>query len=147
MSTMRLLSYAPETKQADKKVGIAAHTDFECITLLYQTAGGLELLDVNGEWLDAPVRDGRIVVLLDDMLERWTNGLFKATGHRVRCTDEQRYSIVMFFAANDNLAIGPLPQFVTIDSPARYSPISQEQHIDNEIQRAKNNAANAHISK
>ncbi len=141
LSNMRLLNYAPETVQVDRSVGIAAHTDFECITLLYQTAGGLELLDVNGEWLDAPVEDGRIVVMLDDMLERWTNGVFKATGHRVRSTDEQRYSIVMFVAANEDIDIGPLPQFVTMDAPARYALISQEQHIENEMQRAKDNAA------
>jgi isopenicillin N synthase-like dioxygenase len=141
LSNMRLLNYAPETTPAERNVGIAAHTDFECITLLYQTAAGLELLDVNGEWLNAPVEDGRIVVLLDDMLERWTNGAFRATGHRVRSTDEQRYSIVMFIAANDDLEIGPLPQFVTVNSPARYSPICQEQHINNEVQRAKDNAA------
>ena len=143
LSNMRLLNYAPETTQVARNVGISAHTDFECITLLYQTATGLELLDVNGEWLDAPVEDGRIVVLLDDMLERWTNGLFKATGHRVRSTAEQRYSIVMFIAANDEIDIGPLPQFVTDDTPARYSPISQEQHINTEVQRAKDNAARA----
>ncbi len=131
------MNYAPEPSPTDQKVGIAAHTDFECITLLYQTAGGLELLDVNGRWLAAPVEDGRIVV----MLERWTNGVFKATGHRVRSTDEQRYSIVMFVAANEDMDIGPLQQFVTRDTPARYALISQEQHIENEIQRAKDNAA------
>lgn len=143
LSNMRLLNYAPDTTSTDQHVGIAAHTDFECITLLYQTAAGLELLDVNGEWLDAPAEEGRIVVLLDDMLERWTNGVFKATGHRVRSTAEQRYSIVMFIAANDDIDIGPLPDFVTTDSPARYSPISQKQHIDNEVERAKGNATKA----
>jgi len=140
LSTMRLLHYAPEELATDSDVGIAAHTDFECITLLYQTAAGLELFDVNGRWLDAPVREGRIVVLLDDMLERWTNGAFKATGHRVRNTDEQRFSIVMFIAADDAIDIAPLPQFVTRECPARYEPVTQEKHLDAEIHRAKENA-------
>jgi isopenicillin N synthase-like dioxygenase len=141
LSTMRLLHYAPGEVATDRDVGIAAHTDFECITLLYQTAEGLELLDVNGQWLDAPVQDGRIVVLLDDMLEHWTNGLFKATGHRVRNTDERRFSIVMFFAANDDVDIAPLPQFVSANSPSRFEPISQVQHLENEMKRATENAA------
>lgn len=141
LSNMRLLNYAPGATQTDRHVGIAAHTDFECITLLYQTAAGLELLDSNGDWLDAPVEDGRIVVLLDDMLERWTNGKFKATGHRVRSTAEQRYSIVMFIAVNDEIDIAPLPQYVTDELPARYLPITQERHINNEVQRAKGNIA------
>lgn len=139
LNTMRLLHYADAAIQTDDRaVGIAAHTDFECITLLYQTAPGLELLNVDGGWLDAPAREGRIVVLLGDMLERWTNGFYKATGHRVRNTDEQRFSIVMFLAANDNMEIAPLPEFVSADKPALYAPVGQEQHIDNELKRSIN---------
>lgn len=142
LNTMRLLHYAADTAAStDDEVGIAAHTDFECITLLYQTASGLELLDVNGRWLDAPARDGRIVVLLGDMLERWMNGEFKATGHRVRKTKEQRFSIVLFVAVNENIDIAPQPQFVTATTPSRYAPITQAQHIENEVRRAKENAA------
>lgn len=144
LNTMRLLHYAADTAAStDDEVGIAAHTDFECITLLYQTASGLELLDVNGQWLDAPARDGRIVVLLDDMLEHWTNGVFKASGHRVRKTEEQRFSIVLFVAANDDIEIAPLPQFVSASAPSRYTPVTQAQHIENEIRRAKENVTAA----
>jgi len=142
LNTMRLLHYAADTAAGtDDEVGIAAHTDFECITLLYQTASGLELLDVNGRWLDAPARDGRIVVLLGDMLERWTNGEFKATGHRVCKTAEQRFSIVLFVAANEDIEIAPQPQFVAANVPACYTPITQAEHIENEVRRAKKNAA------
>lgn len=142
LGSMRLLCYDGDTRaSADEEVGIAAHTDFECITLIYQTAPGLELRHVNGQWLDAPACVGRIVVLLDDMLERWTNGVFKATGHRVRSTAESRFSIVMFFAVNENIEIAPLPQFVSATTPSRYAPITQAEHIDNEIARAKQNAA------
>jgi isopenicillin N synthase-like dioxygenase len=142
LNTMRLLHYAADTAAGtNDEVGIAAHTDFECITLLYQTASGLELLDVNGRWLDAPARDGRIVVLLGDMLERWTNGQFKATGHRVRKTAEQRFSIVLFVAANEDIEIAPQPQFVAANVPACYAPITQAEHIENEVRRAKENAA------
>jgi isopenicillin N synthase-like dioxygenase len=142
LNTMRLLHYAAEPDMdANRNVGIAAHTDFECITLLYQTTAGLELLNTEGDWLDAPVREGRIVVLLDDMLERWTNGVFKASGHRVRNTPEQRFSIVQFFAVNEDVDVAPLEKFVTAESPARYTPIKQEQHIEDEIGRAEENAA------
>jgi isopenicillin N synthase-like dioxygenase len=142
LNTMRLLHYAAEPDMdANRNVGIAAHTDFECITLLYQTTAGLELLNTEGDWLDAPVREGRIVVLLDDMLERWTNGTFKASGHRVRNTPEQRFSIVQFFAVNKDVNVAPLEKFVTAESPARYTPIKQEQHIEDEIGRAEENAA------
>ena len=141
LNTLRLLNYAPDEAPADKRrVGIAAHTDFECITLLYQDAAGLELCDADGHWQDAPMRDGRLVVMLGDMLERWTNGTFRATGHRVRNTAHPRRSIVMFIAANDELVIEPLAEFVSAETPAKFEAVTQAAHIDAEVQRAKDNA-------
>lgn len=140
LNTMRLLHYAAEPEMdPQRNVGIAAHTDFECITLLYQNSAGLELLNTGGDWLDAPVRDGRIVVLLGDMLERWTNGTFKASGHRVRNTPIRRYSIVQFFAVNKDVEVAPLAPFITADSPAKYAAVRQEQHINDEVGRAEEN--------
>jgi len=141
LNSMRLLHYAGDLPAtAANNVGIAAHTDFECITLLYQSAPGLELRDVNGDWLDAAGSGERIVVMLDDMLERWTNGYFKATGHRVRETDEQRFSIVLFVAVNEDLTIAPLQQFVSDEKPARYQPVTQAQHLEDEVRRAQENS-------
>jgi isopenicillin N synthase-like dioxygenase len=142
LNTMRLLHYAAkDEEQKANEVGIAAHTDFETITLLYQTAPGLELLDAKGTWLDAPASPGRLVVLIGDMIERWTNGQVHATGHRVRTTDEKRHSIVMFVAANEGIEIAPLPRFVDSTQPPRYEPVTQLGHIENELRRSQMNAA------
>lgn len=144
LNSMRLLHYAEQTQpHRDGSVGIAAHTDFECITLLYQSAAGLELRDTHGNWFDAPVGHDRIIVLLGDMLERWTNGLFKATGHRVRETDNKRFSIVMFNAVNPEIEVEPLAELVSASRPANYTPVTQAEHLDNEIRRAEKNAGRA----
>jgi isopenicillin N synthase-like dioxygenase len=141
LNTMRLLHYPAEhERRSEQSVGIAAHTDFECITLLYQTEPGLELFDAHGRWVDAPVSNGRLVVMLGDMLERWTNGSFRATGHRVRDTDQQRFSIVMFVAADADVTIAPLDQFVSAATPARFGPVTQAGHIETEVRRARENA-------
>ena len=140
LNTLRLLHYPEnDAPDCDINVGIAAHTDFECITFISQTAPGLELTDVNGHWYDAPGDSSRIVVLLDDMLERWTNGFYKATGHRVRNTPWRRYSTVIFFAVNDDVVVEPLPQFRVRGEPPAYEPIRQRHHIDTEIERAVEN--------
>ena len=137
---MRLLHYPQnDAPESDANVGISAHTDFECVTLILQTAPGLELLAADGSWYDVPGHDGRLVVMLDDMLERFTNGQCKATGHRVRNTREQRYSIIMFVAVNDDETIAPMPQFVTEDNPAGYAPVKQRAHLDQELARAAQN--------
>ena len=141
LNSMRLLNYAGDAiEPSDASVGISAHTDFECVTLLYQSAPGLELRTVDGHWLDAASGTGHIVVMLDDMLERWTNGYFKATGHRVRKTNRQRFSIVMFVAVDEGLTIAPLEKFITNENPTAYEPITQEEHLENEIRRARENA-------
>lgn len=140
LSTMRLLHYpANDAPVSANHVGISAHTDFECITLLVQDAPGLELRNRAGQWLDAPSDEGRVVVLLGDMIERWTNGYYRATGHRVRNTNEKRMSIVMFFAVDDSVKVAPLPDFTDADRPARYAAMSQKAHIAAEVSRAERN--------
>jgi isopenicillin N synthase-like dioxygenase len=147
LNTMRLLRYpGVDRPQLAHEVGISAHTDFECITLLYQTESGLELLDSNDQWADLPPRDGRLIVLLGDMLERWTNGQVRATGHRVRNTRSTRNSIVMFVAVNDDVMVEPLTRFVAAGTAPRFAPITQEQHIDDEIARAKGQKNNGGAS-
>lgn len=140
LNTMRLLHYpANDAPVADKNVGIAAHTDFECITLILQTASGLELRANSGKWHDAPSDQGQIVVLTGDMLEHWTNGYFRATSHRVRNTHDQRMSIVLFIAVNEDETVTPLPEFVSEQRPSRYAPIKQREHLDEEVRRAERN--------
>lgn len=139
LNTLRLLHYPDVNPEdaSDSDVGIAAHTDFECMTFIVQTAPGLELMDVNGDWYDAPAGPGRIVVLLGDMLERWTNGLVRATGHRVRHRDFRRYSIVLFFAVDDAVTVSPLAPFISAENPARYAGITQREHTRQELERAE----------
>lgn len=142
LNTLRLIHY-PENAATgdDRNVGISAHTDFECITLIYQSAPGLELTNVTGHWLDAPSHNGRIVVLLGDMLERFTNGYFRATGHRVRNTRHERMSVVMFFAVNEDVLVKPLPPHVDDHNQARYEAVFQSTHIEAEVEQARQNAA------
>ena len=136
-STMRLLHYPGDERPSDAaNVGIAAHTDFECFTLIFQTAPGLEVTDVDGCWRVAPARPGELVVILGDMLERSSNGAFKATGHRVGITAWRRYAVVLFNALDGDAEVAPLPGFVTASRLAAYAPITQSAHIANEVARA-----------
>jgi isopenicillin N synthase-like dioxygenase len=135
--TMRLLHYpANDGPIDDRNVGIAAHTDFECFTIMYQTARGLELTDVTGQWCEAPSDIGTFTIILGDMTERFSNGWLKATGHRVVNTPWARYSMILFFAIDGDDTVKPLPQFVSEDNPAKYDSVTQEQHIRREMDRA-----------
>jgi isopenicillin N synthase-like dioxygenase len=138
--TMRLMHYpANQVPADDRNVGIAAHTDYECFTIINQTAAGLELTNAKGEWYRAPSDIGTFTILLGDMLERFSNGHFTATGHRVVNTTWQRMSMVLFFAMDGNYEVAPLPQFTGPNRPACYSPITQDEHIRIELERTTAN--------
>ncbi|OQR82798.1 2OG-Fe(II) oxygenase superfamily protein [Achlya hypogyna] len=145
---MRLLTY-PENSapQDDRNVGIAAHTDFECFTIIHQNNSGLQLTTRSGEWTDAPVMADRLVVMVGDVLERWTNGQLKATPHRVLNTQAKRQSIVRFNGAEGKAVIAPLAQFVSATNPAKFSSVTQRQHIENELNAAYGNLHDTNAAK
>ncbi len=135
--TMRLLHYpANDAPLNDHNVGIAAHTDFECFTIMNQTAPGLELTDVSGQWCEAPSDIGAFTIILGDMTERISNGWLKATGHRVVNTSWTRFSMILFFAFDGDYEIVPLPKFVSKENQARYEPVTQNEHIERELERS-----------
>jgi len=117
-SQLRLVHY-PYNPDARDGLGIGAHTDYECFTLLKPTAPGLEVMNGAGEWIDVPPVEGAYVVNIGDMLELWTNGAFVATSHRVRKVVEERYSFPLFFNVDYDTEVSPLPQFASADGKAR----------------------------
>ena len=117
-SQLRLVHY-PYNPDAEDVLGIGAHTDYECFTLLKPTAPGLEVLNGAGEWVDVPPVPDTFVVNIGDLLELWTNGAYVATSHRVRKVKEERYSFPLFFNVDYHTEVKPLPQFVTDDGASR----------------------------
>ena len=109
-SKLRLLHY-PFDADAKDALGIGAHTDYECFTILLADKPGLEVMNEAGEWIDAPPIEGALVVNIGDMLEVMTAGAFVATAHRVRKVAEERYSFPLFYACDYHTQIRPLPQF------------------------------------
>ena len=60
------------------------HTDFGVLTLLCQdSVGGLRVQLVTGQWISVPPVPNSIVVNVGDMLQRWSNDMFRATPHQV----------------------------------------------------------------
>jgi isopenicillin N synthase-like dioxygenase len=126
-SQLRLIHY-PHDGDAMDALGIGAHTDFECFTLLKPTAPGLEVMTEDGEWVDAPPIAGSLVLNIGDMLETWTNGTFVATSHRVRQVDEERYSFPLFVNVDYDTVVEPLEQFRTPGQPQR-RPVKAGEHL------------------
>jgi len=73
------------------------------------------------QWVDAPVRPGEFVVIVGDVLERFTNGTWLATPHRVLQTTHARSSIIRFNAVAPDVLVEPLPQFISDENPPKYT--------------------------
>ena len=118
-------TYYAAMEPENNQFGISPHSDHGFITLLPMSeVSGLEILSPAGEWIPAaPVEDG-IIVNTGEFLNRWSNGRFMATPHRVVAPDKDRYSMAMFFNPNPETLADPLPSCVTKEHPAAYEPVS-----------------------
>lgn len=112
---MRALHYPPMPPDSESNAnGLGAHADFSWLTLVLQDAiGGLEVLNKDGVWIDAPPKPGTLVCNVGQYLERQTNGVFPATVHRVRNkTGERRYSIPWFLTPDPDAMLPVLDSCV-----------------------------------
>jgi isopenicillin N synthase-like dioxygenase len=101
--TLRTLLYTP-TNVSDMILA-DPHYDRSGFTLhLYESHPGLQLLDWDMQWKDAPMGPGHTIVFNGYQMERLTNGALQKTWHRVnRATPpgEQRTSMVFFVPFSD----------------------------------------------
>ncbi|EHA48835.1 2OG-Fe(II) oxygenase [Pyricularia oryzae 70-15] len=112
---LRLLHYPPQTSKDPRQLGAGAHTDFGAVTLLYQTAPGLQVKSPSGSgssgadrWIPVPPNRDAYVVNIGDMLHAWTEGLYKSSMHRVlNLGGSHRYSIPFFFDGNADCPLTP----------------------------------------
>ena len=106
-----LIFYPPQQPDlGDDQFGVAPHTDYGCLTLLYQDPiGGLQVQGRNGEWVIAHPIEGTLVVNIGDLMARWTNNQFKSTPHRViNRSGRQRLSIGIFVDPNYETEVVPI---------------------------------------
>ncbi|KAG9037980.1 hypothetical protein FRB95_003373 [Tulasnella sp. JGI-2019a] len=124
-AVMRLLHYPPQTGIVDDRVvGIGAHTDYECFTILWQDdVPALQVLNTASQWIDAKPIPGTLVINIGDQFARWTNDVFKSTRHCViNRSGVRRYSVPLFFGTDYDVRLEALPTCVTPQRPARYDP-------------------------
>jgi len=123
-------SHYPVVDLEENQFGIAPHSDHGFITLLpLSEVPGLEVLSQSGKWIPAPHIPGAIVVNTGEFLNRWTNGRFIATPHRVVAPATDRYAITFFYSPCDEAVAEPLDTCVGPDNPAVYEPMSFIEYL------------------
>lgn len=132
ISVFRMIHYPPRhTARSADQPGAGAHTDYGCVTLLYQDdAGGLQVRNVNGEWIDAPPITGSFVVNIGDMMARWSNDRYTSTPHRVISPlGVHRYSMPFFAEPHPDTEISCLPNCSSADNPPKYPPVTSAEYL------------------
>lgn len=132
LCTLRMLHYPPQRPNAEPdEKGCGAHTDFGGLTLLWQDeVGGLEVLDKDEGWVQAPPVSGAYVVNLGDMIQRWTNGRYRSTMHRViNRSGRERYSIPFFYTGNPDHEVRCIETCLDEGEAPLYPPITVSEHL------------------
>lgn len=118
-STLRMLHYFAVDPALKDELGLwraGAHTDFDCLTLLFQQKGqgGLQVCPgkemENRAWTSIEPREDLITCNIGDMLMRWGDDVLPSNFHRVKNPADHeyqgaRYSLAFFCQANEDVLI------------------------------------------
>ncbi len=138
-SILRAIYYPPITSEPASAIRAEQHEDINLITLLVgASAGGLQLLTAQGEWVDVVPGEDEIVVNVGDMLQRLTNNYLKSTTHRVVNPPREewhtdRLSIPFFLHPVAEMSLDALPSTVTPERPKAYDPITAGDYLDERL--------------
>ncbi|MEZ7496417.1 2-oxoglutarate and iron-dependent oxygenase domain-containing protein [Leeuwenhoekiella aequorea] len=134
-SILRPIHYPPITEEPKGAVRAGAHGDINLITLLMgASAGGLQVLRKDGEWIDAIPNEDELVINVGDMLERLTNNKLRSTIHRVinppkEQWDTPRYSIPFFMHPRSEMPLNCLEECIDEEHPKAFEDITAGEFL------------------
>lgn len=139
ISILRAIHYPPISSEPASAIRAEQHEDINLITLLVgASAGGLQLQNAEGEWLEIVPENDEIVINVGDMLQRLTNNHLKSTTHRVVNPPraewhKPRLSIPFFLHPRPEMSLDVLDSCVTEDNPKHYESITAGGYLDERL--------------
>ncbi|KAB8104028.1 hypothetical protein EE612_036662 [Oryza sativa] len=102
--------------------GLCPHTDSDLLTIVHQqqgTVGGLQLLK-GGRWVAVKPSPSTLIVNVGDLLQAWSNDVYKSVEHRVMANATlERFSMAFFLCPSYHTLIIPSSSHVH-DDDAHY---------------------------
>jgi len=132
IASLKLAWYPPRPADAhSNQHGAGAHTDWGALTLVAgDGTPGLQVKTHEGEWLDVPTIPGSFVVNVGDMLQRWTNDIYRSGVHRVLSTpNQERFSLVLFFDMDYHASLQCIPSCASTQIPPKYEPVLAGEYL------------------
>jgi isopenicillin N synthase-like dioxygenase len=138
-SILRSIHYPPITQEPKSAIRSEQHEDINLITLLVgASAGGLQILTRQNEWVGVTSLPEQIVVNVGDMLQRLTNNKLKSTTHRVvnppgELWHTSRFSMPFFLHPRSEMSLACLSQCIDVDHPKMYADITAGEYLDERL--------------
>ena len=138
-SILRAIHYPPITVEPKSAIRAEQHEDINLITLLVgASAGGLEILTKQNEWIPVTSLPEQIVVNVGDMLQRLTNNKLKSTTHRVvnpprELWHTSRFSIPFFLHPKSAMDLSALANCVDENHPKVFEDITAGEYLDERL--------------
>ena len=138
-SIVRAIHYPPITEEPKSAIRAEQHEDINLITLLVgASAGGLEILTKQNEWVPVTSLEDQIVVNVGDMLQRLTNNKLKSTTHRVvnpprELWHTSRFSIPFFLHPKSAMDLSALEQCIDENHPKAFPDITAGEYLDERL--------------
>ena len=117
-------------------MGAGEHSDYGMFTLLFQDGvKGLEIRNREKTWI--PIESPESITILNagDLLERWTNGKYPSTLHRVKLVSgkKDRYSIALFMDPDSEALVDVIESCTSEARPKQFSAISAGAYIQKRL--------------
>ena len=138
-SILRPIHYPPIATEPKGAERAAAHGDINLITLLMGAQGkGLQVKNLDGEWIDAMAAPDEIMINVGDMLARHSNNKLKSTIHRVTNPPKEmwgtsRYSIPFFLHPISEMKLDVLEDCIDAENPKQFEDITSGEFLDQRL--------------
>ncbi|CAM6085833.1 unnamed protein product [Calypogeia fissa] len=124
-------NYYPPCPQPTAALGIRGHTDPFVFTVLQQDeVGGLQIKR-DGVWLGVRPVESAVVINVGDLLQAWTNDIFKSVEHRVVVNNAKtRLSVAAFTSFADvKSSMVPPRDLIDANHPPVYRPFTFGEYL------------------
>jgi isopenicillin N synthase-like dioxygenase len=138
-SILRPIHYPPIKTEPKGAERAAAHGDINLITLLMGAQGkGLQVKNLDGEWIDAMAAPDEIMINVGDMLARHSNNKLKSTIHRVTNPPKEmwgtsRYSIPFFLHPISEMKLDVLENCIDAENPKQFEDITSGEFLEQRL--------------
>uniref|UniRef100_M1C480 Fe2OG dioxygenase domain-containing protein n=2 Tax=Solanum tuberosum TaxID=4113 RepID=M1C480_SOLTU len=130
MQSVRMNYYPPYSKP-ELVTGLGTHSDGSAITIVHQVDGvdGLQVKQ-DGVWIPVEFIPNAFVVNIGDILEIWSNGVYKSPEHKVTVNEHtRRISIGVFFMPKQEAEIGPAHSLINSTNPALFTSVTMDKYL------------------